>query len=1451
MNVKILVAALCCGLSFSSIAANQKASISYNNTTGLWSNPALWNLNREPQDGDFILLDSSANKSDVTLTLDHDVTNTLWRIRFVPKAGTTTILDGDGHTIIAHETDEEYLGTELFHVMGLGDYSHAFSVEQPGSSAYYKSVPYMLVDPKFQIYVDDEGYGTVKFVRGTYNFAGGGDTIDTARTVIIGGNHKLNPFHTWFAGGTFQMPTFNYKANCPTNVITISGADTYMKINGTFSSYLGGWAPEVDCGAKRADFVVTDGARLDLAGLLEWRMNEDADTKYVSYRKYCPDRLFAVRNGATVNVGAKGLFNSRFMRFEVSDATFNASSYDLQFGAIDSASNYVFALDKAIWNAGSGSTTIGNADCATPAVLAVTNSTISGQAGNWLFYNTVGQFVDTSFGSAPNKLLRVSRGSQVKVDGGSFSGQALQVGYGDIWGSEAGATLTIADGEHEFYDIYIGRGIGANSATSVLHQTGGKIRVVGSGSGGSWAFCDVVAIVGENETGEGQTGCLKLDGGVFEASQVKGSSGAANQGGPGWALLSADGGTLLVGNSPVSPFWLGQFDRAEIGTRGLTIDTADRDAKAVQDFVDKAGEKGTLVKDGAGTLTLEVADYSVATTRVERGTLALVPASADAFRTTLEVGRNGTFSLVGAPTAATVEGLSVDGGTVALDADDVITVNGPVSLNRLALRFSSEVSLGDSFDWLVVKGELPDDVKAELQRALLANNVADGAHASFAFDFDGEKTTVKAAIVPDVDPIGEDDTTAWQGTTSDWTTGGNWSKGVPTAGKKAQFASATAEKDVTVPADALVGAVQFDADGYRLSGGSLALAAEQGASQVGASAGESEIASPMEFYNVVRMPVEADAKLTLSGEITGGGFKKSGTGELVLGASNDFRNLLTFGGGRVVGAAEGALNGPRAVLVRDTLAVDGDCASIPDLTIRAPDQAASVILDIRTNATVGGIANDAGAIVKRGAGSLVLDVKAGSANVLGSWKTGTTWGLGAATNAEGKIVNNGVCAYTTNFEFPADGSSITAGYSGFTIAEGDVTVRKPADVTASHVYASSSVLVGMPLATCACEPSLTIDGAYFNAREQMPSSTHFFNGAYLGVSGNAVKRSTVRILNGGTLFVDTYRSGYGSTAEGAVALTVITNGTLKGGYTTHYASTSGKALSVYRVKDANLWGGQVSVSAQFQGTVDMDAENSSLANLNGGLVALSLSNASAGRVFFHDGGVFYVATISSGYAVVNDFTFAFDDTEWRGAASGSYTLARQENYNGHVFFEMIGKGVIFDPKAGNTVTVDLPFSGAGGLQVKSGTVAFAADSYGFTGPCAVSEGAVADLTNAGAIDTAAFAGPGTVRNATVRRARIVQDVADDWTGGLAPTFDGSAVTGRLTVDFGRTEANPLSETLPQGLVIAKLVNGSTLASKSVKLLNTGREHIVGIARVTKDGDVVMDVINAGLMMIVR
>ena len=184
-----------------------------------------------------------------------------------------------------------------------------------------------------------------------------------------------------------------------------------------------------------------------------------------------------------------------------------------------------------------------------------------------------------------------------------------------------------------------------------------------------------------------------------------------------------------------------------------------------------------------------------------------------------------------------------------------------------------------------------------------------------------------------------------------------------------------------------------------------------------------------------------------------------------------------------------------------------------------------------------------------------------------------------------------------------------------------------------------------------------------------------------------------------------------------------------------------------------------------------------------------------------------------------------------------------------------GKGLKLRPSAGTTFTVVHPIVGDGGVcNVGAGAVKFAADALAFSGTCRAASGATIDLSEAGPLSGVKFGGAGTVSGGTFRgRVSVMSEMAEDGHVADAPTFTGCDFTGAtMLVDCGRTAESPLADPLPTNVRVARLVNCTGVPALRLKSRSTGRSFVSGAFTIDQTtGDVYLDVVSAGLMLIVR
>ena len=181
----------------------------------------------------------------------------------------------------------------------------------------------------------------------------------------------------------------------------------------------------------------------------------------------------------------------------------------------------------------------------------------------------------------------------------------------------------------------------------------------------------------------------------------------------------------------------------------------------------------------------------------------------------------------------------------------------------------------------------------------------------------------------------------------------------------------------------------------------------------------------------------------------------------------------------------------------------------------------------------------------------------------------------------------------------------------------------------------------------------------------------------------------------------------------------------------------------------------------------------------------------------------------------------FAGGEWNPCAD-TFTV-EFARISGSLFVE--GDGLILAPGAGQTWTVgtdliDSP-GGAGGLVKRgAGTVVMNAAKVRYTGATRL-EGGLLDLDGSTAEGMTLEPAGGTVANGTLVRPTYRLEVSDEWQAAHLAEIDPSMVQGRVTLDLGRTEANPLP--LPYASVEVATYTGDSAPDVS-------KWHVVGTGR---------------------
>lgn len=999
------------------------------------------------------------------------------------------------------------------------------------------------------------------------------------------------------------------------------------------------------------------------------------------------------------------------------------------------------------------------------------------------------------------------------VSGGRFDlagGDGVNLRYGN-----AASLFEVSGGTAVVSRVRLARNNGSGDKT--MRQTGGYLDISNASYGYVSFFDDATSRTG--------THTIELNGGITALRYIVNSKPSLTS--PTTQLL-ANGGTLkacTTRNSSSSPF-IKSLKYMKLGAKGLTVDTADKDIYVEQNMSNQSGASGLIKKVGNGTLTY-VGASDVANTVVACGTL-LVSGASSTLSTALTVTNGATFSLVGSATGATLSALTVTNATLALDAGDVLTVNGPVSVSRLTINWSSSAPSAAT-PFLSVLGELDNETKAAIRKALFANALSAGTHASYSFDYDAGTgmTTVSAKVAAD-EPLA--DSVTWEGTGA-WATPGNWSgNAAPTETQIASFTSSSAGKTVTVAAGDVAGALAFDADGYTLTGtGPLSIAGEIGAAQIAANAGSNTIDVPVNLSIRTPVQVDAGASLVITKPVSGGSLAKTGTGKLTLGAANALDDGILSSDGILEVTAAGALGSSSADAVAlsggtvQFAGTGGAAMNVPaDVAVSTANASDLVVFKADTDTTLDRLNVTQGAFCKRGTGKLTVNVPASSSYTLAVAGAGTATGDNTVwfpSGLEGVV-------------FPDDGTAPDGAggkYPSFSVAEGEMAlVGTGADASVSMIGAR--VLIGLYSKTCVAQPMLTVDNVFLDCL-----SSHWFLGHSVGANNIAVTNPVLRIVNGGKVRITSSQIGYNSTSSRSSVTLAATNGTFLVSGSDHYLTrmngSVGGARAYYKFKDSNLYlDGTVN---KIGGGIDLDFDNSVFSTSSGGTVALTgESDRPWGTMLFRNGSVFAYGGFTEN-SINKTLTFAFDDAELKlDASRASATL--EASSSGMVRYEMRGAGAVLKPASGATYTINAPLEGDGGLVLAGeGTVALASGKYAFSGTCDVRFGTL-DLSAAGAISNpcfAATAGGGTVSGGTLAGMTLAVALADDWsnTNGI-PTFANCTISGGVKVDVGRTASNPLvlpAEAARQPVAVARLSGTTTANLTTWKLKNTGNREVGG------------------------
>ena len=981
--------------------------------------------------------------------------------------------------------------------------------------------------------------------------------------------------------------------------------------------------------------------------------------------------------------------------------------------------------------------------------------------------------------------------------------------------------------------IRVGMNSNKVNEISCLTVSGGFVRVAG------------VINVGDNPENSGR---MVFNGGVVEAETLRGwrSSPAQGSGGTGTAVLYADGGTVRANRTPPTgsdPDIVYGFNTAALGSRGLVIDTANFTTRAAQVFSNQAGASGTLTKIGTGTLTLSGASTH-AVTVVADGTLII--AGSGTIGDNAIVTNGATLSLAGASTGLMLQTITLGdantSGWLDLDPGDTITIT---EADGLRLPFA-RIRLADTFgDNTYPIFSCAGSVTLAALQGLEVANPKDGKAYTFAVNYDSglDATDVTLSIQNKssvtVTPR------VWDGDSGGaWGTGGNWTGNTaPQAGEAAIFPDGASTKNVVLTVGATAGALSLESSsgGYMLTGtDTLTLDNNGAAGAINVLSGSHTVSAPLALMRTVAADVAQGAEVSVSGAVSGhGGIIKTGDGTMRLVDANTFTGSITAGGGMLDIASDdafGVTSSDRAnmVFVSDTLRYSGTPAEKSiGFTVNAPLATNAVVFDSQSDLTLSGIfQNDAGALIKRGAGTLELHPVRES----------------KLTCGDGTVVTNTLVQ--ADLDFNVNGVSPTAGYAGLTIAEGTLRIVGDADTVTrlQHI-----VFIGARTMQGTAQPALEIDGGTALVGD---GSKHTFVGTWTP-AGSALTNPAIRVTGGATATFNTINLGYSGNATYYPEL-LVDGSTIE----THWANklagqNNGLATTVVRN------GGVLATlnnETRLDNAFSILIDNSILATRNtanangriifGGNARGTLAVANGGRMAFP------AIIMESSHA--EGVRFLFDNGVFQPTMDGTMLFRNDDKH----FVEFGAGGGIFEVNDGITYTVARPLTGVGGLtktgagtlvlgatlvdagsvtnatnltagdydgmtRVAAGTLAVSTGTLRSTAQVAVNADATLDL-GASPVALGKLSGTGTVTNGTLAAAIIAPgendgDIATftvdglDFTGttfqcdvvqdenGAVVKNDILDITGPVSgagfVDFGRTPSDPLK--LPTTLTVAR------------------------------------------------
>ena len=305
--------------------------------------------------------------------------------------------------------------------------------------------------------------------------------------------------------------------------------------------------------------------------------------------------------------------------------------------------------------------------------------------------------------------------------------------------------MLVSGGRYSGGSMYFTSAANSADKVSYLRQTGGDIVLSGR-------FHTVTNYPGRT--------LLKLEGGTFTASLVYGGLGATANGGAGYAMLEANGGTLIPSASPDAAGFIRGFDSAKIGANGLVVDAA-YDVLIPQAFADMDGDNGELILTGSATKTLS-GSSTVSKIVAAGGRIVFADGQATTSELVVTNGAEVAF-------ASSAAGSSISGVTFGDDSSVGVLVATPgvtPAINGTVDAANLRVTLANGFSNYTTNAIISADAFTArsldaIARAVASAGLPAGAAASFTVeDVAGRKILKMALTDPEVLVIRVDEGTS-------------------------------------------------------------------------------------------------------------------------------------------------------------------------------------------------------------------------------------------------------------------------------------------------------------------------------------------------------------------------------------------------------------------------------------------------------------------------------------------------------------------------------------------------------------------------------------------------------------------------------------------------------------------------------------------------------------------